>query len=123
MICLCVSVCITFLSLLKCKLGFTTTNTLMVIWIILYCGQDRCKQHFVEEDRDLLPLMEAVELSKEQQKRVVEQCLDVMQGTHSYLFNFLLEGLLPREAMQYLDLITSCGDKEQTASVLRLTVD
>lgn len=85
--------------------------------------QEHCKQHFVEEDRDLLPLMEAVELSNEQQKRVMEQCLDVMQGTHSHLFNFLLEGLLPREAMQYLDLITSCDNKERTASVLRLTVN
>jgi hypothetical protein len=95
----------------------------VVIWIILYCAQEHCKQHFVEEDRDLLPLMEAVELSNEQQKRVMAQCLDVMQGTHSHLFNFLLEGLLPREAMQYLDLITSCGDKEQTASVIRLTIE
>lgn len=86
-------------------------------------SQERCKQHFVEEDRYLLPLMEAVELSKEQQKRVVEQSLDVMQETHSHLFNFFLEGLLPHEAMQYLDLITSCDDKEQIASMLKFVVN
>jgi hypothetical protein len=77
----------------------------------------------MEEDRVLLPLMEAVELSKEQQKRALEQCLDVMQGTHSHLFNFLLEGLLPLEAMQYLDLFTSCNDRERTPSILKLIVD
>ncbi|XP_030966043.1 uncharacterized protein LOC115986844 [Quercus lobata] len=85
--------------------------------------QENSKQHFMEEDKDLLPFMEAVELNKEQQKRVLEQCLDVMQGTHSHLFNFLLEGLLPCEAMQYLDLFISCNDREQTASTLKLIID
>ncbi|GMY23446.1 Ectopic P granules protein [Fagus crenata] len=84
---------------------------------------EHSKEHFMEEDRVLLPLMEAVELSKEQQKRALEQCLDVMQGTHSHLFNFLLEGLLPLEAMQYLDLFTSCNDRERTPSILKLIVD
>ncbi|KAF3972666.1 hypothetical protein CMV_003845 [Castanea mollissima] len=85
--------------------------------------QENSKQHFMEEDKDLLPFMEAVEHNKEQQKRVLEQCFDVMQGTHSHLFNFLLEGLLPREAMQYLDLFISCNDRERTASTLKLIVD
>ncbi|KAK7837204.1 uncharacterized protein LOC112025374 [Quercus suber] len=85
--------------------------------------QENSKQHFMEEDKDLLPFMEAVELNKEQQKRVLEQCLDVMQGTHSHLFNFLLEGLLPHEAMQYLDLFISCNDRERTASTLKLIID
>lgn len=79
--------------------------------------QEQCKQHFAEEETQLLPLMEAVEMSGEQQKRVVLQCLDVMQGSHSHLMNFLLEGLLPEEAMKYLDLIIICRDKEQTASL------
>ncbi|KAI7987222.1 Bifunctional adenosine 5'-phosphosulfate phosphorylase/adenylylsulfatase HINT4 [Camellia lanceoleosa] len=64
---------------------------------------DHCKEHFEEEERELLPLMEATELSREQQEKVLEQCLDVMQGTHSHLFHFFIEGLLPQDAMHYLD--------------------
>ncbi|KAJ9159753.1 hypothetical protein P3X46_025232 [Hevea brasiliensis] len=79
---------------------------------------ERCKEHFEEEERDVLPLMEAVELSKEQQLRVLEQCFDLMQGTNSHLFNFLIEGLLPWEAMHYLDLILRCKDEEKAASML-----
>lgn len=51
-------------------------------------------------------MVEATELSTEQQKRTLAQCVSVMQGTHSRLFNFFLEGLTPEEAMQYLDLTT-----------------
>lgn len=67
--------------------------------------------------------MEAVELSKEQQLRVLEQCFDMMQGTHSHLFNLFIEGLLPWEAMQYLDLIMRCKDEERAASMLRRIIE
>ncbi|KAJ6986507.1 hypothetical protein NC653_019883 [Populus alba x Populus x berolinensis] len=73
---------------------------------------EHSKEHFQEEERDVLPLMEAMELSKEQQLRVLEQCFDVMQGTHSHLFSSFIHGLLPREAMQYLDLIISCKEEK-----------
>jgi hypothetical protein len=62
--------------------------------------------------------MEALELSKEQQLRVLEQCFDVMQGTHSHLFSSFIHGLLPREAMQYLDLIISCREEKLVAPML-----
>lgn len=65
-----------------------------------------------------MPLMEAMELSKEQQLRVLEQCFDVMQGTHSHLFSSFIHGLLPREAMQYLDLIISCKEEKLVAPML-----
>ncbi|XP_057981381.1 uncharacterized protein LOC131166814 [Malania oleifera] len=82
--------------------------------------QQYCKEHFDEEERKLLPCVEAVEVSREQHGRVFERCLEVMEGTHSGLFPFLIEGLLPREAMQYLDLIiTQCSNKERVASMLR----
>ncbi|KAF8397909.1 hypothetical protein HHK36_016834 [Tetracentron sinense] len=81
--------------------------------------QEHCKEHFGEEERKLLPLLEAAELSKEKQESVVEQCMEVMEGTHSHLFHFLIEGLLPRNAMHYLDLITRYGDKERAATMLR----
>ncbi|KAF5729403.1 hypothetical protein HS088_TW21G01568 [Tripterygium wilfordii] len=80
--------------------------------------QERCKEHFKEEERDVLPLIEALELSKEKQMGVLEKCFAVMQLTHSRLFSFLVEGLLPLEAMQYLDLIISCRGEEEAASTL-----
>lgn len=77
--------------------------------------QEHCKHHFLDEEKNLLPWLEAVELNKEQQDKMLEQLLDVMKQTHSHLLNFFLEGLLPLEALQYLDLITSSSDKIRTS--------
>ncbi|KAI3997227.1 hypothetical protein MKX01_009071 [Papaver californicum] len=70
--------------------------------------QEHCEEHFEEEESQLLPLLEATEISREQQDPLVEQCLEIMEGTHSHLFHFLISGLLPREAILYLSLITKC---------------
>ncbi|KAL9225033.1 hypothetical protein vseg_001005 [Gypsophila vaccaria] len=85
--------------------------------------QDNCRDHFIEEERNLFPILEAAELTKEQQKKIVEQCIDVMQGTHSPLFRFFMEGLLPHEAIEYLDLIMACVNEEKAYSMLHLLVD
>lgn len=80
------------------------------------CYQKHCKQHFEDEEKDLLPLIEATDLNEEQQKVILGQCYDSMKATHSHLFDFFLEGLLPKEAMQYLDIFMKCNDPEQMAS-------
>ncbi|KAJ1435938.1 hemeerythrin-like [Sesbania bispinosa] len=85
--------------------------------------QEQCKQHFMEEDLELLPLMEAVELSKEEDESALEQCFHVMQGTHNRLLKFLLEGLSPHDGMKYLDLISKCRDKDRKESMLRMIVE
>lgn len=85
--------------------------------------QENCKKHFEEEERGVLPLMEATELTQGQQERVLEQSLDVMPGTHSNLLRFFMEGLLPHEAMLYLDLITRCTDKDRAGSIYRFLVE
>ncbi|KAK2400428.1 hemerythrin HHE cation-binding domain protein [Trifolium repens] len=85
--------------------------------------QEQCKQHFMEEEMELLPLMEAVELSKEQDERALEQCFDVMQATHSGLLKFLVEGLSPNDAMKYLDLISMCRDRERMEYMLRMIIE
>lgn len=91
--------------------------------IIWSYQQERYRQHFLEEERELLPYMEAAELNKEQQQGLLDQCVDVMQETHSHnLFIFLLQGLLPHEAMHYLDLISMCSNKERTASMLQMII-
>ncbi|KAK7279043.1 hypothetical protein RJT34_24086 [Clitoria ternatea] len=83
----------------------------------------QCKQHFKEEDLELLPMMEAVELSKEHDESALEQCFVVMQGAHGRLLKFLLEGLPHHDAMNYLDLISMCRDKERMEFMLRMVVD
>ncbi|PHU00256.1 hypothetical protein BC332_30043 [Capsicum chinense] len=85
--------------------------------------KERCKKHFEEEEKNLLPLMEAAEMSKAQQDKVLDQCLDVMHGTHSHLFRFFMEGLLPPDAMHYLDMLSRCSDQNRVSSMLRLIVD
>ncbi|XP_076898424.1 uncharacterized protein LOC143551955 [Bidens hawaiensis] len=85
--------------------------------------KENCKQHFAEEERGILPLMEAAELTRGQQEKLLEQCLDVMPSTHSHLLKFFMEGLLPQEAMLYLDLITRCTDKDRAGSIYRFLVE
>lgn len=74
----------------------------------------------MEEEVELLPLMEALELSKEQEESALDQCFDVMQGTHGRLLKFLLEGLQPHDTMKYLDLINKCRDKQRMESMLQM---
>ncbi|XP_058107356.1 uncharacterized protein LOC131250944 isoform X2 [Magnolia sinica] len=82
--------------------------------------QEHSKDHFEEEERELLPLLEAVDMNKERQESVVAQCLEVMEGTHSsHLFQFLMDGLKPLEAMQYLDTISRCSDRQRVSSLHR----
>ncbi|KAG8380655.1 hypothetical protein BUALT_Bualt06G0038500 [Buddleja alternifolia] len=82
-----------------------------------------CKQHFEEEERELMPLMEATELNKSQQGKVLQQSLDVMRETHSHLFRFFMEGLRPHDAMQYFDLIKRYCDNVRVSLMLHMMVD
>ncbi|XAR53513.1 hypothetical protein NMG60_11022101 [Bertholletia excelsa] len=84
--------------------------------------KDHCKEHFEEEEKGLLPLLEGAELSREQQEKVLEQCWDSMQGTHSHLFHFFIDGLIPQDAMHYLDLIIPSSNEDRVASMLRMIV-
>lgn len=85
--------------------------------------QEHSKQHFEEEERKLLPLLEAAELTKLQQVSALEQCLSTMDGTHSRLFRFFMEGLVPQDAMQYMDMVAKCSDKDRVCRLFRLVVE
>ncbi|KAG9140976.1 hypothetical protein Leryth_024381 [Lithospermum erythrorhizon] len=85
--------------------------------------QVHCKEHFHKEERELLSLMEATELCKDEQDRVLGQCLEVMPGTHTNQFRFFMEGLLPHDAIHYLDMITQSSDKNRIISMLRMLVE
>ncbi|GAB2222611.1 hypothetical protein Drorol1_Dr00016730 [Drosera rotundifolia] len=85
--------------------------------------QDNCKKHFEEEEKYVFPLMEAADDTIEQEKRMLSQCIDLMPGTHSHLFSFFIEGLLPHEAIQYLDLLLNYNDQERAAQMFRTLID
>lgn len=116
---------ITFRFFITLELGFHARliqiTATISIGVIAVSSQDHCNEHFEEEETELLPLMEAAELNKEHE-RVLEQCLEVMNGTHSHLFRFFIEGLLPQDAMHYLDLVSRCSDKQQVSSMLNMIV-
>ncbi|KAL3649592.1 hypothetical protein CASFOL_005995 [Castilleja foliolosa] len=85
--------------------------------------KENCRKHFEEEERELLPLMEATELNKPQQEKVLQQSLDIMRETHSHLFRFLMEGLQPHDAMRYFDLIKRYCDNVRVSLMLHMMVD
>ncbi|KAL0714380.1 hypothetical protein Bca4012_021359 [Brassica carinata] len=80
--------------------------------------QMMCKAHFEEEEKELLPMVEAAEMGKEKQKKLMNQSLEVMRGTHTNGFDFILQGLTPQEAMQYLDLLMNFGDPDLISSFM-----
>lgn len=85
--------------------------------------QSNCNLHFEEEERGLFPLMEATEQSRQQQERAVDESLKVMPRTHSNLFAFFMEGLSPRDAMHYLELVHQIADKGRVAVIFRSLVE
>ncbi|XP_077234456.1 hemerythrin HHE cation-binding domain protein [Tasmannia lanceolata] len=82
--------------------------------------QEHCREHFEEEEKGLLPLLEGTEISKEREEGMLVQCFEVMEGSHSHLFHFLMAGLLPRDAMLYLDLVCTCMSRQRVASILQV---
>ncbi|KAL3520895.1 hypothetical protein ACH5RR_019044 [Cinchona calisaya] len=82
-----------------------------------------CQQHFEEEERELLPYMEAADLGKVQQGKILEQCLEAMCETHTHQFRFFLEGLLPQDAIHYLDMIIKSSDNNHVSLMLHMIVE
>jgi len=69
--------------------------------------QVHVKEHFQEEEREQLPLLQAAGYGMKKQQPMVVQAFQLMESTHSRLLPFLLEGLKPHEVHQYLGLMTS----------------
>ncbi|KAK1288106.1 hypothetical protein QJS10_CPB19g00411 [Acorus calamus] len=78
--------------------------------------QENTRQHFMEEERDLLPLLEG----EDEEEGVIDKCMEVMESTHSHLFPFFISSLLPHEAMHYLSLLLRfCSNRVGLASTFR----
>lgn len=86
----------------------------------MFYEQKRCEAHFEEEEQELLPLLEAAEMRGEEQEEVLGRCLEeVMQSTHTNLIEFFMDGLTPREAVQYLWLVAKCCDRRWATALLQ----
>ncbi|ERN13011.1 uncharacterized protein LOC18441248 [Amborella trichopoda] len=81
--------------------------------------QAHCKEHFDEEERKLLPLLEAADLSREMQEGTLGQCFEVMEATHSHLFSFFIAGLSPIDAFCYIEMVKRCGDKDRVTRIIQ----
>jgi len=90
--------------------------------------QDHTKEHFKEEESDLLPRLEQVRRMQREEGKVSDksssawasEAVATMEMTHSKLFPFFMTGLLPQEAMQYLDLVCRCtNNTRHLVSMLR----
>jgi len=90
--------------------------------------QAHCKEHFEEEEKKLLPLLEGAERTRREEGEQpwsqfdwAEKLMKMMEATHSHLFPLLMAGLRPDEALQYIDLVCRCVPEEnQVVKMLRL---
>jgi len=64
-------------------------------------------EHYHEEERDLLPQLNAAGLGNKKQDELVIQSIAVMEETHGRLLPFLLQGLEAHEISQYIGLLQS----------------
>ncbi|KAL6840099.1 hypothetical protein ACP4OV_029909 [Aristida adscensionis] len=104
-------------TLLTLELGSPLFHEVLVnLSVRLKALQDHTKEHFKEEENELLPRLEAVRRMQREEGKVrdksssawASEAISTMEVTHSKLFPFFMTGLLPQEAMQYLDLTCRC---------------
>ncbi|KAF8717089.1 hypothetical protein HU200_026201 [Digitaria exilis] len=104
-------------TLLTLELGSPLFHEVLVnLSVRLKALQDHTKEHFKEEESDLLPRLEGVRRMQREEGKVSDksssawasEAVSTMEVTHSKLFPFFMTGLLPQEAMQYLDIICRC---------------
>ncbi|PKA67183.1 hypothetical protein AXF42_Ash004675 [Apostasia shenzhenica] len=88
--------------------------------------QEHCKQHFEEEEKELLPLLEVAEGARREEGEEpwpadlwVEKVAAMMEATHGSLFPFFMAALLPHDAMRYVELVAG-GDDRRAIAMLRL---
>ncbi|GJN17084.1 hypothetical protein PR202_gb04124 [Eleusine coracana subsp. coracana] len=108
-------------TLLTLELGSPLFHEVLVNLSVRLSGcskrwQDHTKEHFKEEENELLPRLEEVRRMQREEGKVSDksssawasEAIGTMEVTHSKLFPFFMTGLLPQEAVQYLDLVCRC---------------
>lgn len=77
-------------------------------------------EHFQEEEREQLQLLEAAGLDIKKQEELVDQALPLQEMTHFTLLPYLLQGLLPFEVHQYLGLMIQYTVRERISILPRI---
>ena len=104
-------------TLLTMELGSPLFHEVLVnLSVRLKALQDHTKEHFKEEEKELLPRLEGVRRMQREEGSVSDksnsgwasEAMGTMEMTHSKLFPFFMTGLMPQEAVQYLDLVCRC---------------
>ncbi|KAI5003666.1 hypothetical protein ZWY2020_030826 [Hordeum vulgare] len=104
-------------TLLTLELGSALFYEVLVnLSVRLKALQDHTKEHFKEEEKDMLPRLESVRRMQREEGNVPDksnsgwasEAMGTMEMTHSKLFPFFMTGLMPQEAVQYLDLVCRC---------------
>lgn len=78
-------------------------------------------EHYHEEERDLLPQLNAAGLGNKKQEELVSQSIAVMEETHGRLLPFFLQGLEPHEISQYIGLLHSSCDGGKSRVFTRIS--
>lgn len=116
-------------TLLTLELGSALFYEVLVnLSVRLKALQDHTKEHFKEEEKDMLPRLESVRRMQREEGNVPDksnsgwasEAMGTMEMTHSKLFPFFMTGLMPQEAVQYLDLVCRCTkNTRHLVSILR----
>lgn len=77
-------------------------------------------EHFQEEEKEQLPLLQLAGYGTKKQEPLVGQAMSVMETSHSSLLPYLLEGLRPHEVQQYLGIMIWSSDKEKISVVPKI---
>ncbi|BBN14376.1 protein MpGST33 [Marchantia polymorpha subsp. ruderalis] len=64
--------------------------------------QMNTEEHFQEEEKEFLPLLDSAAFGKEQVEPMVTHCLGVMESSHGHLLPFFLSGLNAQDMYQYM---------------------
>jgi hypothetical protein len=97
-------------------------EALSEVVIRLHTLQENTVEHYHEEEREQLPLLEAAGFGTKKQEMLVGQCLAVMEMSHGHLLPYLLQGLQPHEIQQYLGILQHLSEQNNTTPQLLLQV-
>ncbi len=77
-------------------------------------------EHYHEEERELLPMLQGAGIGSKQQRELVAESLAVMEASHAHLLPFLFQGLCPHEIHQYLSMMMQSSSEQKNELFARV---
>ncbi|KAJ3677945.1 hypothetical protein LUZ60_001748 [Juncus effusus] len=119
-------------SLLSCDFGSSIyQESLLNLCHRLKKLQEHVRDHFKEEETELLPLIDSIyktdriegDISNWSNSKWVGQLFLLTESTHSQMLPLFIAGLLPDEAMKYVDLLCrSVKDEQKLVNMVKSVV-